>query len=153
MTRSEWIHKRAIYIQREEQISDVVALANALEKSGAAPWDNEPSKPLGVTPTPFNPLTAKWGEHAYAIFCRTFRRNLSYVELADAERRAWEDVAATIRTEAGTLDVGDKVTYLIETAVQAEREACAGIANSQAVIDGYGTVVARNIRDEIRRRT
>lgn len=93
-----------------------VLIADQLEASGAAPW--------GATPAP-TLVSASGngdGECACATFFRTFgQRNYQWEELPDLERKAWEDVAATLGRGVGSVDV----MALEDKARSKEREECA----------------------------
>jgi hypothetical protein len=107
------------------------------------------------------------------VFWRGRGNAFKWENLTDIERRSWEDLAATLRAEAATVNPRAQSAYLVETARREEREACAEIANTQAekyfemgrkweasgscsasnIHEASGAaIVGREIRDAIRRR-
>jgi hypothetical protein len=113
----------------EGLIDLAVKRADALEKSGVAPW-GQPSEPgqvrvvyepeLPQQPETLKPTTTG-GERACAIFFKSFgQREYTWADLPELERRAWEEVA-------GTLTGRGKAAVDI---IGREREACAAVVEA-----------------------
>jgi len=126
MTRSEFIQQTVSNDQNrdygiEGAINHATMAADALEASGVAPWSS--TSPLAtLAPAALTPvLESDGGERACAVFFQALgpRNGRDYVwaDLPEVERRAWEEVSATLTgCGVGAVDIAAR-----------ERDACAGV--------------------------
>ena len=124
---------------RIEFIQRVTAIADELKL-----WKDD------AVPAALTTNDSSSGEHACAIFFRTFgQRQYVWEELPDLERKAWEDVAATLGRGAGSVSAES----LENGARVKEREGCAteidgllretGQAHAQILVHAAARIRAR----------
>jgi hypothetical protein len=157
MTRAEWIQQYVLDAcatgkwDEAETVADAKYAADALEKSGAAPWsDSEPE------------LDALGDTREESSRTRRFveAEREACAQIAEEETMGCEDIANAIRARTPGVEVKPqrKINPLpplapsvltqadIEVAVDREREACADIADARCRVGGDACGVAREIR-------